>query len=147
MEFLSKNYATVLDKGLELAIEKGVEDIDFKTKTEIAEAWEHAESWRFAMVLMWARRISRHSDEEEALHRSIDFAFKFLGVRFVGLFFDVLCTLFHHDPEQTKRIYQIARQSPYITKANEEAALFGMTGSHYYSPERYRQIENLDRNQ
>lgn len=141
----SEHFSKVLDRNFDFILDRGVEDLDYSAAQSIADAWERAGSWRLAMLMMFLRKIGRHPDIDTALPRGIDFVFRFMGVRFIGLFFDGLCSIYRYDTVKAKALYRICKHSPYHSLAKEEAALYGMTGSHYYNPERYESIEQMDR--
>lgn len=141
--------ASTLHDAMNVAIRRGVEDFDHRQAEAVAAAWEAAGPWRPLMVLMWLRILGQLERDEperlmEHLRGAIDFVFRFMGKRSTGVFFDGLALLVRFDEQTHVKILRLAQSSPYATRGRMEAAVHGMTGSHYFDPDRYARIADLD---
>lgn len=126
------------------ALRYGVDTIEGKSLTNISSAWENAGQWRFLVILLWARRIGPHRHDREKMAHAIDFAFRFLGKRFIGIFFDILGGFYDHKQEEMTVLIEIAKESKYMSNGRIQAAIFGLSGSHYYNHQRYAEIDLVD---
>ena len=147
---MNEKILAFLEKKIMKVMENGFEELSREETIEIAHAWEAAGNMRMLALLMWLRRISQYvesSDEDEINHylkNSIDFCFKFFGKRFIGLFFDGIGLVFSYNSTKMISIARMANESPYATKGRIEAAIFGISGSHYYHPDQVKNFELMD---
>ena len=143
------DFAKILDDAMQFALTRGVEDMGLQQAERVAQAWESAGQWRILAVMMWLRKLSHieRSDPEklmEVLPGAVDFVLRFMGKRFIGIFFDGLGLLVRHDEHKVIEVARMARNSAYSSKGRTEAAIFGISGAHYYDPARYDKIEDMD---
>lgn len=138
------SFMEVLEAAMTHAIRFGVQSLEGKSLTDIAQAWENAGQWRMLVILMWMRRLSPSRNDVQAISNAIDFAFRFLGKRSIGLFFDAMGGFFEHRQEEMSMMIQIARESNYASPGKLQAAIFGLSGSHYYNVDRYAEFDRMD---
>lgn len=143
------DFARTLDDAMQFALTRGVEDMNLQMTERVAQAWEKAGNWRILAVMMWLRRLSHIERDDpdrfmDLLPRAVDLVLRFMGKRFIGIFFDGLGLLVRHDENKVIEIARMARNSTYSSKGRTEAAIFGISGAHYYDPDRYEKIEDMD---
>ena len=121
----------------------GVASLTGQSLHDIAQAWENAGQWRILVILLWMRRIAPNRNNHDALANAIDFVLRFLGKRFIGIFFDALGGLFDHRQEEMGMLIEIAKDSTYASPGKLQAAIYGLSGSHYYNVDRYNDIDRI----
>lgn len=134
--------------------ELGAEALTDRDSKSVALAWEGMGGQRMLFLMMWLRRLAQGLEASESegrqeaiIQNAIDFAFRYFGLRFIGLFFDGLGLLFRHNSTDQLQCLALAKESPYATRTRLNAAVLGMSGTHYYYEERYQELQKEQLNE
>lgn len=138
------SFIDVLESSFVYSLNYGTETFSEESIASISSAWEEAGTWRFLVVMLWARRLHIHKDNMDKMGYAIDFVFRFLGKRFIGVFFDLVGGIYGHKPRESAVLIEVAKKSAYVTNGRLQAAIFGLSGAHYYNRDRYLEIELID---
>lgn len=138
------SFIEVLESSFIHSVRYGVNTLGDESVAQFFKAWEEAGNWRFLVVMLWVRRLYPHKDNLDRVRNAIDFVFRFLGKRFIGVFFDLIGGMYEHKPRDAAVLIEAAKNSAYASNGRLQAAVFGLSGSHYYNHNRYQEIELID---
>lgn len=140
----ANSFIDILESAFIHAVRHGTDSLGKDSIASISAAWEEAGSWRFLVVMLWVRRLYPNKDHHDRVGNAIDFVFQFLGKRFIGVFFDHMGGMYEYKARDAAVLIEIAKRSKYVSNGRLQAAIFGLSGSHYYNRNRYLEIELLD---
>lgn len=119
--------------------ELGVNGVD---ESAFAECWEAAGAMRPAMITLLGRRaaasVASGRSRDSVMTSVCDFAFKFMGYRYIGMLFDIVSLALSGAASQESGVdmVRIGKDSPFSTPQKLEAAVFGASGMIYHDPQR-----------